>query len=126
MKKLEFRVYLKNENKIVEMVAIDFSNNVLLYYDDDTIYTIHLNNCIIMQSTSLVDKTGRTIFDGDIVRTKYGRLCEVKWITSKEYCGWDLVPISSDSTAPDKFDLWDNNNLEVIGTIYDNKKLLGE
>jgi len=76
------------------------------------------------QFTGLLDKSGNKIFDGDIVRTKYGRLCEVVWFTSPEFNGLDLRPVESEHRAPDKFDLW--SNLTVVGNKWDNPELLNE
>lgn len=80
------------------------------------------------QYTGLTDKNGVKIFEGDIVRTKYGRLCIVVWFPPK-LC-FDLEPICNSENlerkAPDKWDLWDENNLEVVVNINDNPELLEE
>ena len=64
------------------------------------------------------DKNGKKIFEGDIVKTKYGRICKVVWFAPQ--CCWDLVPLECKSKVPDQYDLFDSKNLEVIGNIYDN------
>ena len=81
------------------------------------------------QFTGLYDKNGKKIFEGDVVRTKYGRLCIVKWFSSRTYCGWDLRPVNHyhnivDTKAPTEYDVWDSYNLEVVGNIYDNSEYL--
>lgn len=67
------------------------------------------------------DKNGVKIFKGDIVKTKYGRLCQVVWFYSNAYNGWDLKPIGDviHTKCPDEYDLWLSENLEVVGNVYE-------
>lgn len=79
--------------------------------------------------TGLVDKNSKKIFEGDIVKTKYGRLCIVVWFSTPTYCGWDLKPVNTmdncnHTKAPDSYDLWKRKNLEVVGNVYDNQDIL--
>lgn len=70
------------------------------------------------------DKNGVRIFEGDIVKTKTGRLCEVYWFSSPNMSGWDLRPVELKNQAPTSYDLFKSDNLEVVGNIYDNPELL--
>lgn len=68
------------------------------------------------------DKNDKKIFNNDIVKTKYGRKCVVVWFSSDKYNAWDLKPIGNyECKAPDKYDLWNPENLEVVGNIFDDK-----
>ena len=73
--------------------------------------------------TGLLDKNGIYIFEGDIVRTEYGRLCEVKWYESNGHCGWDLVyhecPGNLKTTPPSPSTMFSSSFLEVVGNIHD-------
>lgn len=85
----------------------------------------------IGQWTGLVDKNGNQVFEGDIVKTKYGRLCSVVWFSSQSYTGWDLAAITTGTNCvhtrcPDSFDIYKSDNLEVVGNIHDNPELLEE
>lgn len=75
------------------------------------------------QYTGLTDKNGKKIFDGDIVRTKYGRVCKVVFFQSPCFCGIDFIPLEDKHKCPDKFDLYLSDNLEVIGNIHDDFQL---
>lgn len=79
--------------------------------------------------TGLVDKNDRLIFEGDIVKTKYGRLCIVAWHSSPIHNGWDLKAVSTidnilHTKPPTEYDLYAKYNLEVVGNVYDNPELL--
>ena len=83
----------------------------------------------IGQYTGVDDKHMKNIFNGDIVKTKYGRLCVVEWFSSSKYCGWDMMPVGTvnnilHTKAPDENDIWHFENIEVVGNIYDNPELL--
>lgn len=72
-----------------------------------------------------IDKTGVRIFQNDFVKTKYGRICQVVWFEPK--LRWDLKPVANlDCKAPDEWDMWNSENLEVVGNIDDNPGLLEE
>lgn len=74
------------------------------------------------------DKNDKKIFNNDIVKTKYGRLCVVYRLLSPVYNAYDLRCIETATNishqAPDEFDIWRSENLEVIGNVYDNPELL--
>lgn len=77
------------------------------------------------QWTGLYDRNGKEIFEDDVVKTKYGRLCVVVWFSSRAHCGWDLKPVDTVDNIvhrkpPTEYDLWEDKNLEVVGNIHDN------
>lgn len=77
------------------------------------------------QWTGMVDDHNTKIYEGDIVKTKYGRLCVVVWFSSNACIGWDLKPVDTiencvHTKAPDGYDVFKKDNLEVVGNIHDN------
>lgn len=67
----------------------------------------------LCEYTNRKDIHGKPIFENDIVRTKYGRICRVCWVSVGGHCGFDLDPLEAEHKAPTEYDLYDN--LEVIG-----------
>ena len=74
-----------------------------------------MNNKSEKRFTGMCDKHAEPLYEGDIVATKYGRHCKIVWFESPVFSGWDLVPVAKlDCQAPDKFDLWDSDNLTFV------------
>lgn len=72
------------------------------------------------------DKNGKPIFENDIVKTKYGRLCVVVFFQSQSHNCWDLKPINIQENlalpAGNMYRLmrpWREEDLEVVSNIHD-------
>lgn len=81
------------------------------------------------QWTGLFDKNEKKIFEGDIVKTEYGRLCTVVWFSNQVYNGWDLMVVNTcenilHTKPPSRVGIYKKDNLEVVGNIHDNPELL--
>ena len=80
----------------------------------------------IMQFTGLHDKNGKEIYEGDLIKNKYGRICEVVWM---EHFGcWD-AHVREFGFKREGGHLGFQNNewsrcVIVIGNIYENPELL--
>lgn len=94
----------------------------------DYVFVEHL---VIMQSTGLVDKNGKEIFEGDIVRTTrfLGRADEIGgfYEYEKDYIG--VVKVLEGTWVIDTGSvavrLWSEiDEPEVLGNIYENPELL--
>lgn len=116
---------------------LDFEDGKLVIEHNIIERSSYINNYLDMctevwpetvgQFTGLLDKNGRKIFEGDIVKTKYGRLCTVIWFSSPSENCWDLEIVNTvenlSTMCPDAGDLFEQKNLEVVGNIHDNPEL---
>lgn len=71
---------------------------------------------VYMQYTGLKDKNDKEIYEGDIVKSEFGKVEEVVWVKGlmDQIAGWYGI----DTRLTDE--------LEIIGNIYENKDLLNE
>lgn len=86
----------------------------------DYVFVEHL---VIMQSTGLVDKNGKEIFDGDILDYK-GRKALVRWHGSYASFIYRFVDEPHKRNAEWKPLYLAYMKCEIIGNIYDNPELL--
>lgn len=98
-------------------------------HDGDCIMATNISRRVVIketvgQYTGLTDKNGVKIFEGDVVRTQYGRLCVVIWNQTDCHCGWDLYPVNDDHKPPSKWCMFNKDCLEVVANIHDNPELL--
>ena len=79
----------------------------------------------ICQCTGLKDKNGKLIWENDIVKDEHGNLYKAFWQNNYYQFSWVCVKTDVFSIGA-KWDLWSIKSfeIEVIGNIFDNKKLL--
>jgi hypothetical protein len=116
MRQIKFRVWHKVAKAMSAVATLQF------LYDKEGVYAV--DNIDFMQFTGLQDKTGKDIYEGDLLMVKDSRICEVVF-HSCAGC-WDLIlrnaisslPIGAVSPASYQY------HTEVIGNIYENPELL--
>ena len=116
MREIEFRAVAKNKKRWVYGDLIH----------DGTGYSIieRGGGCIkvrpetVGQYTGRKDKKGKKIFEGDIIKDRLGQVGQI--VYSEEYSAFVV------DTGEFGYALWFDEEIEIIGNIWDNKGLLEE
>ena len=116
-RQLKFRAWDNFCSKMITEESFVIINNTYhVFLEDGPEWTS--TNCIIMQFTGLLDKNGKEIWEGDVVRyeNKYLDVFEVR------YNAGSFLQHGGDGRVDDIWCEWDK--VEVIGNIYENPNLL--
>lgn len=128
--KPKFRAWLKDEYRMTDVREITFFDDEVQMISDVTDFYTY-GEFELMQSTGLIDKNGKEIFEGDIVRYRYkvngNNLTEVV-AYDKDFAGFGVVYEFTDVifTFGEMCEDIDLSNFVVIGNIYENPELLEE
>ena len=106
--------------RVIKLRVWDVSDE-RMYYNVTNISDI---NGYIMQWTGLLDKNGREIYEGDIVRGKYGKNGIVKNYEIRWLIGHFAAVDRNNITGDEHYYPIGLLEGEVIGNIYENKQLL--
>ena len=130
-REIKFRVWDVENKEMLEVQELDFEptfygGRIAIRPDQYNDY-FDTEDMILMQYTGLHDKSGKEIYEGDIVycQTKFGKAkAIIKFIDGKFVAYWDSIlthPQNGHCIACYEI----NKRFEVIGNIYDNPELLG-
>jgi uncharacterized phage protein (TIGR01671 family) len=83
----------------------------------------HQPHIHIMQFAGLLDKNGKEIYEGDIIKWGFGDtlIGRIEW--SKTHFKWDIRLLEVYKSPDGLKDFW-SDRIEVIGNIYENPELL--
>ena len=138
--RLRYRVYNKKTKEMLDVMLISYSksgnncridaqNSVgdIIIFDD---YKKNTEDIVLMQCTGLKDKNGTLIYEGNILKEYYEN-------SDTETTEFDYVPVGFDKECAAFYmgakhkeyfadGLFIPEEYEVVGNIYENKKLLEE
>ena len=125
-REMEFRAWLKNENRMITNISSIKLDINCIYYDNNQMFSYErasFDEIELMQYTGLKDKNGVKIFEGDIF-TWGSTLYQVIYADF----GFKVKYVKSHNEAY----LYDfqlnyfeeNDEIEVIGNIYEDEDLL--
>lgn len=124
----KFRAWDKTTSKLHVVNGIYCDNKKIHYIDDNRVRFVGFDNVIIMQSTGLLDKNGKGIFEGDILAFETDdEVIKVNVFWDEEHALFMFESKKYNEQEP-LAELVENNTypFEIIGNIYENPELLEE
>jgi len=120
------KVYVKYLNKVLEVESINFDTKVVAVYDEDEhIYCYcDFDEVEFIYSTGFMDKNGKEIEHGDILKTEFEDVFTIKF-----HSAYGFYAVNEDEKCWFAEGIEDGiegilPKYEVIGNIYENKELL--
>lgn len=120
--KLRFRAWLKQKQKMDNYIDhISWLEDELYCIGDGITYMVSAEDLVLMQSTAMVDRDGRIIFEGDIVKMSKDVYSEPTYYEVVRHYGGGYRLESKQHGC----ELWlRHTDCEVVGNIYENPELL--
>ena len=120
--KLKFRAWLKKRQEMDnEIDHISWLEEELYCIGDGITYMVSAEDLVLMQSTAMVDRDGRIIFEGDIVKMYKDVYSEPTYYEVVRHYGGAYRLESKQHGC----ELWlRHTDCEVVGNIYENPELL--
>lgn len=129
----KFRAWNVHEKKMFSNAQLIVWNGNVYANDNSELNVDNLKGWSIdekylMQSTGLIDKNGKELFENDVIRDSDGFEGIVQYDESYGMYGIAYLPTLSNGIDMTFEELKDNfrNKFEVIGNIYDNPELVKE
>jgi hypothetical protein len=130
MREIKFRAWLKEDEKMANVETMDFTDKSIQYLKRSEIINVYIlrresfDDVELMQYTGLKDKNGKEIYEGDIL---FFRDENMKYIVVWQDAAFIIKSIEIRKYSEKMYWLDDTEICcEIVGNIYENKKLLEE
>ena len=124
----KFRAWDKKLKKMFEVSFIDFDTKLIGLNIDLEIIIFDFEDIILMQSTGLVDKNGKEIFEGDVIAIEVDDTETPinARISQNSKIGVLMFHVFEDNEDVPMVELLEDNSVafEIIGNVYENPELL--
>ena len=118
--RFKFRVWDKDRKKMFNCIQINITENAhgsnCVKDNETSIHLMYQPHLILIQCTGLKDKNRKLIYEGDILKDKYGALHPISW-NDKGFYEADTFAVAGFYNAIQE-------DMEVIGNIYENPELI--
>ena len=127
MREIKFRAWDKNNKKMLPNAAPSIEHGNHFHYRDEygCFCIISKDNSELMQFTGLLDKNGKEVYEGDIIKNKRGQ-CVVCYDGIHQSLGYRNAKRTQKGTCSDMNATIEEfqKQFEIIGNIYENPELL--
>lgn len=136
MREIKFRAFLRSDQKlasgitlgyekyprgIYEVMDLNLASEIVMLWSEkeQTSFEVSLRKVELLQYTGFKDKNGKEIYDGYIVREKYG--VEIPMVVTWDDAGFRTLGKHNG----EQYVGYVKDSCEVVGNIYENPELLG-
>lgn len=120
--KPKFRAWLKEENKMIIVDTMNWFDDEFESIGDGITFLRGAEKIELMQSTGLLDKNGKEVFVGDIIKCTRG--CPHEVYLEKEYGGTYIGGMPAIYLKGIREGYAWTEAEEILGNIYENPELL--
>ena len=122
------KVYIKSLNMVLPVEMINYHEKIVEVYFNDNGDNVPYNfdEVDFIYGTGFIDKNGKEIESGDIVKTDFGDVYSIKFNNIYGFCAIkeDIRLWFAEETEDEVNETL--SKTEIIGNIYENKDLLEE